>query len=656
MPYLSDIQLIERNSNIETFSANLRIIIKKVYTNNITEALLYKLTLLEYKKRRKIYDVIEENNILYIYLDPSENINDLLFNKIKIEKELVVEGHCAPITKNELNELIKKEESLCKIKLNKIINNELTNCKATGFFLELNLENLPFNKCLITNNHVLDNEYFKINNEIKFDYKGKEEIIQINNRIKFTNQDLDYTCIEIFDSDNITQFFHINPQLLTNNLNIFLNKDIFILQYPKGGDFSFSDGRIISIDNNSNIIHNCSTLQGSSGSPIILRYDMSIIGLHYGAFNADKSKNNISFNLSTSIISIVNDLIKISHVKGFKPKSINIENKEIKGTNFIIANFNIVENDVYKNINIINSYEQIKRNNPSMEFNKNLENEKGLTESCQIEINNKTLPFSQFYEFNELNLAIKFIFKKNINIWKFLFFQIQNLLSIDLSNFNGTNITIMSNMFQNCYKLQSVNLSNFFAPNLIDMSNMFSGCSSLTNVNLSNFNSQNLTDMSKIFFNCKALTSIDLSNFNAQNVTNMSYMFTYCESLANIDLSTFKTQKVIDMSYMFSVCKSLTNIDLSNFNTQNATNMSFMFYNCQSVKNINLSSFNTEKVTNMSDMFSLCKSLETLNINNFKLNEEVNTENIFLFCESLKDVILKDEKLMKKVPSSCVIY
>ena len=115
---------------------------------------------------------------------------------------------------------------------------------------------------------------------------------------------------------------------------IFINKEIFILQYPNGDDLSFSDGKIISIDNN-NIIHNCSALKGSSGSPII--YDLTILGLHYGSYN-DKIDNNNSYNLFTSIISIINDLKKQYKVKNNifyinNNNKINFTNYEDKETN-----------------------------------------------------------------------------------------------------------------------------------------------------------------------------------------------------------------------------------------------------------------------------------------------------------------------------------
>ena len=49
----------------------------------------------------------------------------------------------------------------------------------------------------MTNNHVLDYNAIK-NNELLIIYKNKEEIIKLNDdRLKLTNEELDYTIIEI---------------------------------------------------------------------------------------------------------------------------------------------------------------------------------------------------------------------------------------------------------------------------------------------------------------------------------------------------------------------------------------------------------------------------------------------------------------------------
>ena len=47
----------------------------------------------------------------------------------------------------------------------------------------------------------------------------------------------------------------------------------------------------------------------------------------------------------------------------------------------------------------------------------------------------------------------------------------------------------------------------------------------LTSLDLSNFKSNNITTMRSMFNECSSLTSLNLSNFNTNNVTNMTCMF-----------------------------------------------------------------------------------------------------------------------------------
>ena len=196
-------------------------------------------------------------------------------------------------------------------------------------------------------------------------------------------------------------------------------------------------------------------------------------------------------------------------------------------TNFINAEIYIREEDVNKNKRIINSFENVKKENRWInDETDNIRGNEKEIKRCKIKINGKSIPFSYFYKFK---------------------------------------------------KSGKYNIQYSFPNKLTNINNMFSLCSSLTNIDLSNFNTQNVTNMSDMFYRCISLTKIDLSNFNTQNVTNMNSMFYECSSLTNIDLSNFNTQNVIDMSYMFSECSSLTNIDSSNFNNEKVTNMSYMF-------------------------------------------------------------------------------
>jgi len=109
---------------------------------------------------------------------------------------------------------------------------------------------------------------------------NKKEMKITEKRRVYTNKELDYTCIELFESDGIQDFFEIEPDLFIYDIkDILEGNDIFILQFPGGNDLSFSLGKIKSIKGKI-IAHNASTEGGSSGSPIIRRTGKNnVIGL-----------------------------------------------------------------------------------------------------------------------------------------------------------------------------------------------------------------------------------------------------------------------------------------------------------------------------------------------------------------------------------------
>ena len=212
-----------------------------------------------------------------------------------------------------------------------------------------------------------------------------------------------------------------------------------------------------------------------------------------------------------------------------------INNINLISENYIIAEINISEEDINKDIRIINSYEERIRHyniRPIKDEANKYENEKEIKDNCKIKINNNYIDFNYFYKFKEKGkFIIKYLFKNNISKVDYIFNECKLLINIDLSNFNSQNI--------------------------INIKGMFSGCKSLKNINLSNFNTQKVEDMSWLFLGCESLTNIDLSYFKTKNVTYISRMFSHCNSLANLNLSNFNTQNVTDMTYMFGFCKSL---------------------------------------------------------------------------------------------------
>ena len=92
---------------------------------------------------------------------------------------------------------------------------------------------------------------------------------------------------------------------------------------------------------------------------------------------------------------------------------------------------------------------------------------------------------------------------------------------------------------------------------LRSMKNMFKDCENLILLNLTDFDTSKITNMHSVFEGCSSLTKLDVSNFNTNKVKDMHSMFDHCSSLTELDLSSFDTGKVKDMGDMFKLCKSL---------------------------------------------------------------------------------------------------
>ncbi len=150
---------------------------------------------------------------------------------------------------------------------------------GTGFFCRIPLKGKII-KFLFTNNHVLNEDSIKEGEIIKCSYKKTLKQFEIKNRRCFTNEELDYTCIEILNEDQIEYFFEIENEN-SNNPKEYNYEDIAIPQYPKGGPLKINSGYLSEIINDYQIYHYVTTDYGSSGSPIILILrDFKILGIH----------------------------------------------------------------------------------------------------------------------------------------------------------------------------------------------------------------------------------------------------------------------------------------------------------------------------------------------------------------------------------------
>ena len=170
----------------------------------------------------------------------------------------------------------------------------------------------------------------------------------------------------------------------------------------------------------------------------------------------------------------------------------------------------------------------------------------------------------------------------------YMFYYLDKVEDIDLSNLDTSKVTDMSSMFQGMSSLLYLDLSSFDTSNVISMKSMFSNVSSLLNLDLSSFDTSNVTNMSVMFNGVSSLMSLNLNSFNTSKVENMYYMFSNMQKLTDLKISSFDTSKVTDMHGMFRSVKSLSSLDLSDFDTSSVTDMSYLFYEMNSLTNLNI--------------------------------------------------------------------
>ena len=240
------------------------------------------------------------------------------------QKEIDLEDHSNPISLEQMEHIIKQmKKSIFKIKCEKGV--------GTGFLClipfptKLNL--LP---TLITNNHVLSENEIAINQKIDYLYnddKNSNSIIIDENRKKYTNKDYDVTIIEIKpneDKIDINSFLEVDDGIYEDNINqIYKQKSIYILHYPKSGNIKISHGVIKNInENNYNIGHLCVTFGGSSGGPLINLSNYKVIGVHKGGISRNK------INVGTVIIGPIKEFH--NNFNNLKNEKKVIEKNEIK--------------------------------------------------------------------------------------------------------------------------------------------------------------------------------------------------------------------------------------------------------------------------------------------------------------------------------------
>ena len=280
--------------------------------------------------------------------------------------------------------------------------NQLMNCVfkininssfGSGFFCEIPLtKNEAFN-CLITNYHVLNEEYYKQKGKIDLIINDDNIInIDITNikRRTYFNKDYDIAIIELKENDDITDFLELDEHLFNNGEDVYYkDKSIYILQYPNGGIAKVSYG-ILGGFNKYDVQHFASTLIGSSGSPILNLETNKVIAIHKG--HKEESTTKFNFNLGTFLkIPLIDFKNKINedHMKNKYIK----DNKDNKDKNYmeikIKKDKDSSKDDKIKNNKNNNNKDESNKINDNFIKDKNYENN-GDSNSNKVLISQKS--------------------------------------------------------------------------------------------------------------------------------------------------------------------------------------------------------------------------------------------------------------------------
>ena len=296
--------------------------------------------------------------------------------------------------------------------------------------------------------------------------------------------------------------------------------------------------------------------------------------------------------------------------------------------NSIIGVYDITEEDINKNIQILNCNE----------YNKD-----EIRKICNIVLDNKKIDFTFEYVFNKAGkYTFKFEFQNLLKNACKLFNGCKSLISLNFGKFKSNYLINMNNMFEGCCKLKALDLSNFKTSDVIYMSGTFKGCTCLKKLDLSSFDTKNVINMDEMFCECESLEVLKLSNFRTNKVTSMKKIFYKCKCLKTVNASSFESDNIKNISEMFSECSSIEYLTLPNFEINNNINTNNMFYNCSYFK------FQKDEFLSQIDEYFMeikCKNYfyddQIKNPSDFR--ELAKFKNIKLLTQSIEEFLRKND-------------
>ena len=135
---------------------------------------------------------------------------------MEVNKESILSGFPSVVSYECSKKLIEQmEKNICKIKIGKEL--------VTGFFCKIPFPNknnmLPV---FITNNHIINDDFLNKKNmkiEINIKEEKKAKVINLNERMNYTNEEYDITIIEIKEKDNIKSYLNLDNKIIDDIIN-----------------------------------------------------------------------------------------------------------------------------------------------------------------------------------------------------------------------------------------------------------------------------------------------------------------------------------------------------------------------------------------------------------------------------------------------------
>ena len=263
--------------------------------------------------------------------------------------------------------LLNVSKSVCKLR----IDTNHGSFGGSGFFLKF-LINGKLYFWLVSNEHVITKEMIKNKSmvNVSFNIENKDINIKLEQSERYIKTFKDYkvdaTVIQIRSKDNIYEDYFLEPELGYDN-NKLIGKEIFIPQFPSFKQLANSRGIIkeISHINPNEFTHLAKTQKGSSGSPIFLKGNKRVIGIHKEG-NPILKENYGDFIAPIISILTTDIMIRLNIVKINNNKFLNSQ-----------ENFGSVNPNPNNNSNsIVGAAYPINQIKPINQINQNMKNNK----------------------------------------------------------------------------------------------------------------------------------------------------------------------------------------------------------------------------------------------------------------------------------------